>query len=419
MRYPVRHFDPTLIYLLLNGSYAFLFSLVVSVNLIYQVEAAQLDPLQLVLVGTALEATIFLCEVPTGVVADFYSRRRSVLIGLPLVGTGLALSGLFPHFWPILLSQIIWGLGYTFVSGAKQAWIADEVGVDAAGKVYLRSAQVEQIAKLAAVPLSIGLATIELNLPIIIGGGLFLLLALVLRLTMSETGFQRIPREQRETYGGMAATFVAGNRLVRRSPLLITVFCIAAFYGMASEGFDRLWVKHFYDNLGFPGIGSLAPVVWFGVIRIGSSLLSIGSVEFVRRRLDTNSHAVVSRWLFAINALQVASFLVFALADSFTIGMLAFWGAVTISFAYDPLRLAWLNQNIDSRVRATVLSMNSQVDAMGQIAGGPVLGAVGSLASLRWALGGAAVALTPALLLYLRAFGQGKQEPARAVEETI
>jgi MFS transporter, DHA3 family, tetracycline resistance protein len=409
LRFPTRHYDPTLVYLLLSGGYAFLFTLVVSVNLVYQVEQAHLDPLQLVLVGTALEATIFLCEVPTGVVADVYSRRRSILVGLPLMGVGLALSGVFPHFWPILLSQIVWGFGYTFVSGARQAWIADEVGIEAASKVYLRSAQVEQALRLIAIPISIAMATVQLNLPIVIGGGLFVALGLVLRLTMSETGFRGIPKEERASFAGMTSTFVAGSRLVRRSPLLITVFCIAAFYGMASEGFDRLWVKQFYDNLGFPGIGQLEPVIWFGVIRMGTSLLSLGAVELVRRRLDTNSHAVVSRWLFAINALQVASFLVFALAGSFTVGMLAFWCAVTVSYAYDPLRLAWLNQNIESRVRATVISMNSQVDAIGQIAGGPVLGAIGSWVSLRAALAGAAVVLSPALLLYLRAFGQGRE----------
>jgi DHA3 family tetracycline resistance protein-like MFS transporter len=391
--------------------------MVVSVNLVYQVEAANLTPLQLVLVGTALEATIFLYEVPTGVVADVYSRRLSVLIGLPLVGIGLALSGVFPHFWPILLSQIVWGVGYTFVSGAKQAWIADEIGVAAAGKVYLRSTQVEQALRLLAIPISIGLATISLSLPIVLGGSLFILLTLVMRLLMTETGFRRVPRGDRASYNGMASTFIGGCRLVRRSPLLITVLGIAAFYGMAGEGFDRLWVKHFYDNLGFPAVGSVEPVVWFGVIRFGSTLLSIGAVELMRRRLDTNSHDVVSRWLFAINGLQAASFLVFAFAGSFAVGMLAFWSAVTVSYAYDPLRLAWLNQNIDSSVRATVLSMNSQVDAIGQIAGGPMLGAVGSAWSLRWALAGAAVALSPAFLLYVRAFGQGRPVAHHELEE--
>ena len=96
--------------------------------------------LQLVLVGTALEATIFLFEVPTGVVADTFSRKRSILLGLILTGAGLALIGVFPRFETIVLAQLIWGIGFTFISGAQEAWIADEVGVENVGPVYLRSA---------------------------------------------------------------------------------------------------------------------------------------------------------------------------------------------------------------------------------------------------------------------------------------
>ena len=184
---------------------------------------------------------------------------------------------------------------------------------------------------------------------------------------------------------------------------------------MASEGFDRLWVKHFYDNLGFPVLGALEPVVWFGVIRMGSAVLGIGAIELVRRRIDTTNHAVVSHSLFAITALQVVSMVIFALAGGFMIGMLAFWSAVVLSRAYDPLYLAWINQHVDTRVRATVISMSSQVDSVGQIAGGPVLGLVGTLASLRAALLGAGVVLAPALLLYTRAFGQGAE---KATEES-
>ena len=88
---------------------------------------------------------------------------------------------------------------------------------------------------------------------------------------------------------------------MRASPLLITVFGITAFYGMASEGFDRLWVAHFYRDLGFPTLWHLPSMVWFGVIRMGSALLSIGAVEFVRHRLNITSHGVVSRGLFWIN----------------------------------------------------------------------------------------------------------------------
>jgi DHA3 family tetracycline resistance protein-like MFS transporter len=166
-------------------------------------------------------------------------------------------------------------------------------------------------------------------------------------------------------------------------------------------------VKHFYDNLGFPALGDFDTVVWIGVVRMGSAVLGIGAVELVRRRVDTTSHDVVSRGLFVINALEMTSMIVFALAGGFVVGMMAFWSTVVLCRAFDPLYLSWINQNVESRVRATVLSMSSQVDAMGQIAGGPMLGAIGSLFSLRAALVGAGAVLAPALLLYTRAFGQG------------
>lgn len=419
MTIPRRELGPILVYLILAAGYTFLHTTVISVNLVFQVQEARLDPLQLVLVGTALEATIFLCEVPTGVVADVISRRRSVLIGLVLVGAGLAFSGAFARFETILIGQLIWGAGFTFISGARQAWIADEIGIERAGRVYLRSSQVEQVARLIAIPISIGLATIQVNLPMILGGVLFLPLAAFLFFTMPERGFTRRDRDGAGAWHQFAATFMAGGKLVRRTPLLITVFCIAALYGMHSEGFDRLWVKHFYDELHFPLTGNLEPVVWIGVIRMGSAVLGIFSLEFVRRRLDTGSHASVTRGLFVITAIQVVTVSIMALAGGFYVGMVAFWATVVAARNYEPLFLAWINQNVASNVRATVISMNSQMDAIGQIAGGPPLGIVGTLASLRAALLVSAMLLVPSLLLYVRALGQGPAtgEDARAPQQ--
>jgi DHA3 family tetracycline resistance protein-like MFS transporter len=69
-------------YLILEGGTAFPFSLIVTVNLVWQAEAAGLNPLDLVLVGTVLETTALVGEVPIGLVADVYSRRLSIIIGV-------------------------------------------------------------------------------------------------------------------------------------------------------------------------------------------------------------------------------------------------------------------------------------------------------------------------------------------------
>src|SRR5207302_8329066 len=86
------------IYLIFSGLFALSFSTIVTVNLVYQVEVAHLNPLQLVLVGTTLEIVAFLCQVPTGVLADLYSRRLSVILGVFVFGLGFILEGSFPRF---------------------------------------------------------------------------------------------------------------------------------------------------------------------------------------------------------------------------------------------------------------------------------------------------------------------------------
>ncbi len=74
--------------------------------------------------------------------------------------------------------------------------------------------------------------------------------------------------------------------------------------------------------------------------------------------------------------------------------------------------MTWLNQHItDSSVRSTVLSISGQSDAIGQVAGGPVLGGVGNLFGLRAALLAGGALLVPALGLYTRAIRHGGREP--------
>jgi MFS transporter, DHA3 family, tetracycline resistance protein len=403
--------------MLLTGGHAFLLSLAITVNLIFQTQEAGLDPLQLLLVGTALVGTIFVCEIPTGMLADLRGRRFSIVCGLLFLGAGFALNGAFARFDTIFAAQFLLGIGMTFISGAQQAWIADEIGVDSAMPVYLRASQVDQTMRLVAIPVSVAIATIDLNLPLLLTGAFLPLLAVVMQLSMSEEGFRRDAGSEPSTLAQrLTGTLTASTALVRASPLLMTMLAITVFYGIAGQGFDRLWVAHFYDNLGFPETGDLEPVLWFGVVRFGSSVMSILAVELVHRRVDATSHASVSRWLFAINAGQGLSVLVFALSGGFWLGMAAVWAAISLSRMFDPLLISWINQNVHSAVRATVISMSSQTTSIGQIAGGPLLGVIGSLATLRAALLASGIVLAPALVLYTRAFKLGARDVARAPE---
>src|SRR3712207_4631715 len=141
---------------------------------------------------------------------------------------------------------------YTFISGALQAWIADEVGEGNLGRVYLRGEQADYLGSLVGVIASALLATVALRAPLLIGGLLTVALGLTLALVMPERNFHPSPREGRSSWSQLGNTARGGAQLVRARPVLLMLLAIAAFSGMSSEGFDRLWEAHFIKDLGLP-----------------------------------------------------------------------------------------------------------------------------------------------------------------------
>lgn len=392
------------VYLALEGAGAFFFSIIATVNLVYQAEVAHLGPLQLVLVGTLLESVCLVFQIPTGLLADSYSRRLAVIAGAFLIGAGFVVEGAFPYFAVILGAQVIWGLGATLADGAQEAWIAGELGERNLGPIYLRGAQAAQAGTLLGAPISVALASIRLNLPVLIGGLLYVGLAGTLLLVMPERRFQAAARTAGGTMQALGGIFHQTRSLIRSHPLLLSILGVAAFYGMASEGFDRLWQIHLLRDVGVPALGPFRPVVWFGVITVVLMLLSIGTTELARRRLDTSDHRAVAWALAAMTVLRISAIGLFAAAGSFGLALAGFWLASALRRTALPIYNAWLAQSIDARVRATVLSASSMLDSLGQIGGGPLIGGIATAVSLRAAVFVSGLALSPALLLFARAF---------------
>ena len=378
------------------------FSLVFTVNQIYRVQTVGLNPLQLVLTGTMLEVTAFLFEIPTGVFADVYSRRLSTILGVVLIGLGFFIEGLFPVFSVVLLAQVVWGIGWTFISGAEDAWISDEIGADQAAPLFLRATSLGLLSNLVAIPVSVFLAQFGLNLPFLVGGVLLLLHAFLLSILMSENGFQPLTREERQSRPSFTDTLRQGISLVRVKPGLLAFMGAAIFVGLYNEGFDRLTEAHFLANFEFPSSPVVDVVVWFGLIRFGRILLSVGTTELARRRIRLQDNRALVGTLQFSYGLVALGILLFAQTRSFWLALIATWLVHSLRALAEPLKTAWINQHIESRVRATVLSTASQMDALGQMAGGPIVGAIGTLRSIRAALTASSLMLLPAIPLYQR-----------------
>jgi len=404
--------DATKVYLFIEfAASAFFAMMFVSMSL-YEATVAGLTPLQLVLVGTTLEISAFVFEVPTGIVADVYSRRLSIIIGYLLMGLGFLVEGFFPFFAPILLAQVIWGLGYTFTSGATQAWITDEIGEEPANKLFLRATQVGLFASLLGMGAAALVGAGNAAMPIRVGGLGVALIGLILAFIMPETGFQPTPREDRNTMQQMGHTFKEGVRAVRSRPRLMSIVGVGLFYGLYSEGFDRLWVKLLLDRFELPVLFGSNEVAFFAVLKIIGTVLAIFAMRIVEKRVDTGNPLAIGRAMLLITALISVALIGFALVPFLLLVMGLYLVIHVLRKVAIPLTTAWINQKLDSGVRATVHSMFGQVDAIGQIAGGPGVGLIANLASVAAAITTSGLLLSPALFL----IGQANAQSAEQVE---
>jgi len=380
---------------------------------VYLVQDVGVNPLQLVLLGTVSEIAIFLFEVPTGVVADIYSRRLSIIIGIIVSGAAIVVLGLVPVYWVIVGAAILRGIGGTFMSGAWEAWITDEHGVDGIGRVFLRGNQFSYLGAIVGSGLGVAIATQHLGAGIVFGGLVSVATGIVCIFVMPEHGFVRRPVEERMSpLRAMRSTAITGGRLVRGNNILILIVGITFFAGAASEGLDRLWEAHLIKDVGLPSLWGLDPVVWFGVFNIVGLAAGILITSFLVPRFEHADNSKLAKALLGLTVLLSVSVVIFGLATSFVVAAIAYLVARLARRLKDPLYVTWLNKNVeDSSVRATVNSIASQSDAIGEVAGGPAIGVVGTVGSLRAALVATGLLLTPAIALYARALRHGGSEP--------
>lgn len=398
------------VYLLYKTCFSLLFSMATVLSLVYYSEVVGLNALQLVLVGTVLETACFILEVPTGVMADLYSRRRSVLTGVFLYGAGFLLEGSLPWFGTVLFAQVVWGCGDTFITGALEAWIASEEQERLMDQVFLRGDQAGHAGSIAGIVLGTLLGNLDLRLPIVTAGALFIVLGLVLVRIMPETNFSPAREKENSLLADMTGLFKVNLRFVKGAPVLLALLAITFCGGLASEGFDRLSTAHFLQDTVMPSFGPLGPVTWFGVMRLLGSGLNILAAQLLIAYMEKKGASSRTGVVFAASAGYILCLLLFAAGRSFWFVTGAFLLTGLMRSLREPVLTAWMNAHVEERMRATVFSTCGQLDALGQIIGGPIVGIAAQQGSVSWGLACTALLLLPALLLVPAAGRAGREK---------
>lgn len=388
-------------YLLFSAITAMCFSLVSTVMIVYHIEIVHLNPLQLILVGTTLELACFIFEIPTAIVADVYSRKLSIVIGGVLTGVGFILEGSISSFVFVLVAQIVWGLGSTFISGSLEAWIAEEEKNKDLDEIYIKGAQAGQIGAFIGIVLSTVIANFSERLPIIVSGVLFIILALFLWLYMPENNFKPSAPGDLNTFKKMVYTFKSGLKFVKSKSILMILLAVTLFYGLSSEGYDRLSNAHFLQDTTLPKLGNLSSVTWFGIFGILGMILSFIVMHFMAKNLKNEDNRKNGKLLLCINILYISSMLIFALTRNFSLMLIAYLATNTFRIINEPIFSAWLNGHIDNNSRATVLSINGQMNSLGQILGGPIIGIIATNISVSIGIVCTSLLVAPVLVLYI------------------
>lgn len=389
------------IYLLYSIISAMCFSLTFTVVIVYHIEKIHLNPLELILVGTILEAACFIFEIPTGIVADVYSRKLSIIIGTVLIGIGFILEGSISSFIFVLLAQIIWGIGYTFVSGAVEAWIAEEDKTKDLNEIYIKGAQLGQIGTVIGIILSTVIGNFSIRMPIIISGCLFMIFALFLALYMPENNFKPSAPEDLNTFKKMGYTIKSSFKFIKSKSIIMILLSVTLFYGLSSEGYDRLSNAHFLQDTTLPSLGNLQPITWFGIFSIVGMILSAIVMQVMSRKSEKSKKLQSGKILLITNTFYILSMLAFALTGNFIIMLSAYLLTNMFRTINDPIFNAWLNNHIDDNARATILSINGQINALGQILGGPFIGIIATRISVSIGIACASLLIAPVLVLFI------------------
>lgn len=395
---------PAAAYIVRNSIEACTAGLIQTALVIYLVRTLAVSPAQMALLGVAHMATHVLLEIPTGIVADVFSRKASILIGGVLIGINALVVASTPLYALALIATIIEAAGDTFVSGALDAWLTDEVGADQAARVILRAEQLGTPVYWVGVGASVLLSTVFApRTPILLGGALWLMACVALWRLMPETDFVRragATASWRSTALQFVSTLRDGLRLVLGSRLLLLLFATQALIGAFDGGFHNLDKLHLFTHrslpeLRLPAMGVVDESAWVALLQVATSLLYVLGLWLLRRRADITDAATAPKVLLTLFTGVGVSAVAFVLAPAFGAAMALLAVMSTLRMLVDPLLRTWFNRHVTSDVRATVLSMSTQANRFGMMTGGLLAGALGEAAGLRTALLVATLALLP------------------------
>jgi MFS family permease len=341
---------------------------------LYFVVIAHLSASQIVLLGTAMSITLVLSDIPTGVWSDTNGRRWPLVIGHLFLAAGMAMTGAVTAFPLMVVTQVLWGLGWAFLTGADVAWITDELDQpQSIARVLSASVRWELVGGATGM-IAFGLLgwATSLATAIVVSGVGMALLSLFVAIRFTERAF--IPRREKR-WSESLAVFRLGISLVRRDREILLV-CVATMIINGAGVIGWLFPKQLV-KLGFPS----NLILWYTALGICSSAAGFVALHVVEARIDGVG---VARRVYVLTCfIGMFGLIVLAFAPDAILGSAGILLASGIAFnVMRVVSVIWVNRRTISEVRATMRSFLDQAESIGEICGGFMLALIAGTAGI-------------------------------------
>ena len=349
---------------------------------------AGLDLFEVNLINAIFMITNFLMEVPTGIVADVYGRKRSLVLSCFVTSLALFVYFISDSFWFFALAEVVAAIGHSLCSGAFKAWMVDEVNATSEGFDIRRAYRAGKFSDCSGILIGgvVGgyIGQTNIALPWLASSVLLFVTGIVAILIMKELAWQK-KEENERSYKLMFKTLKFGISLCKTSPALVFVMSLGFVWGFALMPFNMYWQPRFkVFGLEVYQLGWM----YFGIVL----MVMLGAVlsAYVFQVFKSNKRSI-----FFTFCLLAFGMLMSAWANTLSFGLIMFYIHEIARGMYEPLLDDYLNKRIESGVRATILSFYSMLTTFGAFWGLLVSGQIAKHYSIEsaWTFSGIIVIL--------------------------
>ena len=319
----------------------------------------RLDLFQVNMINFVYFATLTFCEIPTGAFADIFGRKYSYIISCILMSLGLLIYAGSATWLFFILAEATIAIGSTFRSGAFGAWFVDRMKHDgytgSLQKTFARAEQLQRITCMVAVVIGSALSEIWSPFPFMLGSLSFFINAMV-AIFIKEEYFKKEKLRLKESFLSFKKITLDSIKICRNNEAIKFIMLLISLQFFAIQTVNMHWQPFFnewVDNRTF-----------FGFITVGFNLcILFGNwvSPFIYRKINCEKKSLIFCQSLIALFIILTSLCQGFLCESFLTALIFFYVHEFFRGGFTPIKSSYLHENITSKERATISSLESLV----------------------------------------------------------